>query len=465
MTGLRANLFEDGRQAFRSLLPLAEGARFDRKPAADGQMGEIIKLYRDWRISGDTEWMKRLWPDAKRALEYAFLQWDADEDGVMEGEQHVTYDIELYGPNPFAGLIYLAALRAGAAMAEVVGDVEPARRYALLAQEGAERLDALCWKNGYYVQRVPKPNEIRADRHRTPSLGGSLEHVEPGEPPRYQIGEGCLSDQLLGEWMARCANLGAVLPQKRVRRALRSIYRHNFRRDFREHANAQRIYAIGDESGLVLCSWPNGGRPSFPFPYSDEVWTGLEYHVGAHLIWEGFVREGLELVRAARSRYDGRKRNPWDEEECGHHYARAMSSWSLLHACGGFSWDGVEKRLGFAPRVRATPFRALFTAGRGWGIFEQIRRGRSLGVTLRVLGGELDLRSLALEWPGARPPRLEVGGAPEGSRCLQRGRSLEIELPGLVLGRDERLKLTLSPDPRTRRRAQARARSCGTRRR
>jgi hypothetical protein len=330
-------------------------------------------------------------------------------------------------------------------MAAGVGDVESARRYTALAEEGAQQLEKLCWKGGYFVQRIPPPEKIDADPYRTGSLGGSLEGIAPGEPPRYQIGEGCLSDQLLGEWMARCAGLERVLPRGRVLRTLRSIFRHNFRRGFHDHPNAQRIYATGDESGLVLCSWPHGGRPPLPFPYSDEVWTGVEYHVAAHLIWEGEVREGLEIVRAARDRYDGRKRNPWDEIECGHHYARAMSSWSLLHALSGFCWDGVEKRLGFAPRVQPNRFRGLFTAGTGWGTFEQVRTGQRLAATLRVLGGRLDVRRLALEWPGARAPaRLQVRRAPEGSRLRRRGRSLEIELPAeATLGEGESLSLTL----------------------
>ncbi len=447
VTGLQANLFEDGRQAFRSLLPLREGARFDRKPSADGQMGEIIKLYREWRISGNTPWMEKLWPDAKRALEYAFVQWDTDRDGVMDGEQHVTYDIEFYGPNPLSGTIYLAALRAGAGMAAGVGDVESARRYTALADQGARRLDELCWNGAYYVQRIPSSDEIRTDPHRTGSLGGSLDGIAPGEPPRYQVGEGCLSDQLVGEWMARCAGLERVLPRRRVMRALRSIFRHNFRRGFHEHPNAQRIYATGDEAGLVLCSWPHGGRPTLPFPYSDEVWTGIEYHVAAHLMWEGDVREGLEIVRAARNRYDGRKRNPWDEVECGHHYARAMSSWSILHALSGFSWDGVEKRLAFAPRVQPTRFRGLFTAGTAWGTFEQTRRGQRLVVTLRVLGGCLDLQCIGLEWPGPRgSARLEVRHGPEGVGLQRRGRSLEIQFPAQVtLGEGRSFSLTVEP--------------------
>jgi uncharacterized protein (DUF608 family) len=447
VTGLGSNLFDDGRQAFRSLLPLSAGARFDRKPAADGQLGEILKLFREWRISGDTAWLTELWPAARKTLDYAFVQWDADRDGVIEGEQHVTYDIELYGPNPLVGTLYLAALEAGAIMADAVGDKEAVRTYRPLVEQGAKRFDELCWNGDYYVQATPSRAEIRTDPYPAGSLGGSLEGISRSEPPKYQIDEGCLSDQLFGEWLARACGLGPVLPTRRVQRALRSIVRNNFRKDLRGHTNTQRIYALGDEAGLVLCSWPRGGRPRLPFPYADEVWTGVEYEVAAHLIWEGQVQPGLALVRAARERFDGVKRNPWDETECGHHYARAMSSWSLLHALSGFAWDGVRGRLSFSPRLQPRRFRALFTAGSGWGIFEQRASANRLSVTLEVLGGSVRLGSLELAWPSGKPPaRLGLTDGPPGAEIERRGTVLDVSFTQPVpIEEGERLTLTLRP--------------------
>ena len=160
---------------------------------------------------------------------------------------------------------------------------------------------------------------------------------------------GCLSDQLLGQWFAAVVGLGYLLPPEHVRETLQSIYRYNFKHNFRDHANTQRIYALNDEKGLLLCSWPRGKRPALPFVYSDEVWTGIEYQVAAHLIYEGLVEEGLAIVKAVRDRYDGERRNPWNEVECGNHYARALSSWSLLTALSGLSLLGA----GSAPGVRA----------------------------------------------------------------------------------------------------------------
>lgn len=107
----------------------------------------------------------------------------------------------------------------------------------------------------------------------------------------------------------------------------------------------------GHEGGVLLCTWPHGDRPSLPFVYSNEVWTGIEYQVASHLILEGMVDEGLDVVQAARSRYDGRVRNPFDEYECGHWYARAMSSYGLLQAFSGVRYDAVDKTLYMAPKV------------------------------------------------------------------------------------------------------------------
>jgi hypothetical protein len=425
-TGLLHNVFPDGRQAFRTLVPVERGARWDRKPAADGQTGELLKLYRDWQLHGDEAWLRRLWPAARRVLEYAFVQWDADADGVMEGEQHNTYDIEFYGPNPMVGTLYLGALRAGAELAEVLGETRTAERYRGLAEAGAARLDRLCWNGSYYEQRVPPQEAIRSDAHGGASLGGSLETPSPDGKVKYQVGRGCLSDQLLGQWLAHVAGLGHLLPEAHVQRAARAIFENNFHRDLREHACAQRVYTLPDEAGLVLCSWPRGGRPQLPFVYADEVWTGIEYAVAALLIWEGFVPQALEIVRAARARHDGARRNPWDESECGHHYARAMSAWSLLLALSGFRARAPARHLEFAPRLHAERFRCFFSTGHAWGTYRQQAKGGRLVAVLEVSEGELPLRSFGVGWPRA-PRRLAVR-RPRGSTLTRDAARLCVEL-------------------------------------
>ena len=170
--------------------------------------------------------------------------------------------------------------------------------------------------------------------------------------------------------------------------------------DFREFSNGQRTYALNDERGLLLCSWPKGGRPPLPFVYSDEVWTGIEYHVASHLIYEGLIEEGLTVAKAVRDRYDGLRRNPWDEVECGHHYARAMSSWGLLPALTGFSYSGVEKRLEFAPKINAEDFASFWSTGSGWGRFAQKAAGeKSADYMLDVESGSQALSSFTVTLP------------------------------------------------------------------
>jgi non-lysosomal glucosylceramidase len=371
------NVKPNGEMVFRTSLPLESGVLWDFKPAADGQMGRIISLYRDWQFSGDTEFLRKLWPQAKRALEYAWQSWDTDKDGIMEGEQHNTYDIEFYGPNSMMGGFYLGALLAGSRMAEAVGDKQAAEMYARVYEGGRLKYDELLWNGEYYIQKY----DGMADK-------------------KYQYGEGCLSDQVLGQWLSMVAGLGRFLPRDRLEKTLDSIFRYNFKTDFREFPNCQRTYALEDEKGLLLCSWPKGGRPPLPFVYSDEVWTGIEYHVASHLIYEGHLEQGLSIVKAVRDRYDGRRRNPWDEVECGHHYARAMSSWALLLALSGYSYSGAEMRLGFSPQIYPEDFRTFWSAGSGWGGYFQKALGPTgLEAGVSLAAGQVTLKEFSFGLP------------------------------------------------------------------
>ncbi len=364
------NTKDNGEMVFRTALPLGSGVLWKFRPAADGTLGKIINLYRDWQVSGDMEFLKKIWPKAKKALEYTWLSWDADKDGLIEGEQHNTYDIEFYGPNSMIGTFYLGALLAGSKMADAVGDAEAAKQYRDIFEKGKAKFNGLLWNGEYYVQKYDQVME-----------------------KKYQYGDGCLSDQMLGQWLSMVAGLGRFLPEDRLRTTLGSIFKYNFRPDFRNFSNAQRSYALNDERGLLLCTWPKGGRPPLPFVYSDEVWTGIEYHVASHLMYEGLVDEGLTIVKAVRDRYDGRKRNPWDEIECGHHYARAMSSWGVLLALSGYSYSGPAMSLEFAPKIYPDNFRTFWSAGSGWGGYAQKEeKGKAQKVELTIASGELALR-------------------------------------------------------------------------
>jgi len=341
----------DGRMNFRARIYL-DDPEFTGPPATDGQLGAVIRFYRDWRLCGDDDFLKEVWPGAKRALEYAFTHWDIDGDGVMEGQQHNTYDIEFYGMSSMLNSIFYAALRAGEEISTYLGETADAEKYAEIRKRGSEKLDKQTFNGEFYIQLIDDVNEHK-----------------------YQYGIGCLSDQLLGQYQAHCAGLGYVLDEKNVKSAVLSIFKNNFINDFSDHENVQRMYALNDESGLLLCSWPNGGRPEIPFVYSDEVWTGIEYQVAAHLIYEGFIDEGLKIVEACRARHDGIKRSPWNEVECGHHYARSLASYAVLLALTGFRCDAVNKTLTFEPVINKDEFKGFFCCADGWGIYHQTKTG------------------------------------------------------------------------------------------
>lgn len=357
-----------GHQNFRAPLPI-RAADHEFHAAADGQLGGIMKAYREWRISGDTAWLRELWPHIKTSLEYCVTTWDPDHQGVLLEPHHNTYDIEFWGPDGMCSSFYLGALTAAVTMGETLG--EDVSRYRDLVARGRAYLETELFDGEYFIQNVEWRNLRAANPSNEPSIGGSyspeaLALLEQ-EGPKYQYGSGCLSDGILGAWLAEACGIAAFLDPDKVRSHLRAVHTHNLKTDLSAHANPQRpSYAVGAEGGLLLCSWPKGGKPSLPFVYSDEVWTGIEYQVASHLMMAGLVEAGLEVVRACRSRYDGRVRNPFNEYECGHWYARAMASYGLLQGLTGARYDAVTRTLSLHPKV-VGDFRAFLAAATGYG--------------------------------------------------------------------------------------------------
>ena len=381
----------EGRMDFRELLP--GGIEHFGKAAADGQMGTVMKLYLDWRLSGDTGWLRRLWPAAKRALEFAWIPggWDADRDGVMEGAQHNTYDVEFYGPNPLCGVWYLGALRAGEEMARALGDAQAATEYRRLFDRGSKWIDANLFNGEYYIQRIQAVSTDKIAKGLQVGMGS----VDPDKPD-FQMGDGCLVDQLVGQYAAQIAGLGLLLDPDHIHKTLQSIYKYNYKRTLYHHESVQRVFALNDEAGLVICDYSKGERPETPFPYFAEFMTGFEYSAAVLMLYMGMVPEGIEAIENIRRRYDGEKRNPWNEAECGHHYARAMASWAAVLALSGFRYHGGEKSVVIQPRIKQEKFSCFWSTGSGWGTFSQAAQRGETRVSLAVAHGELACRSMTL---------------------------------------------------------------------
>ncbi|SPF37126.1 conserved hypothetical protein [Candidatus Sulfopaludibacter sp. SbA4] len=375
-------------------------------------MGQVVKAYFDWQLSGDDEWLRQWWPSLKKALEFAWVPggWDADRDGVFEGVQHNTYDVEFYGPNPMCGIHYLGALRAGEEMARAAGDPDAAAEYRKLFEQGRQWIDANLFNGEYYVQQI---RGVPRDQIAAGLIAGM--GAEDTAHPDYQIGDGCLADQLVGQHVAEYAGLGPLVSEEHIRKTMQSVYRYNYRRSLAEHDSVERTYALNDEAGLLVCDYGKGKRPQVPFPYSSEVWTGFEYLAASLMMAYGMVKEGVEIVESARRRYDGEKRNPWDETECGPHYVRAMSAWATIPALSGFRYQGPRKQLTVAPRMKG-PMQSFWSTGTGWGSF-------TLGpakFSLAVLFGKLPLEVVELP-AGAAPTSVRVAGRAV-AHTMQRGR-------------------------------------------
>ena len=382
---------DKGHQTFRSALPIRPVAH-DFHAAADGQLGGIMKVYRDWRISGDTEWLRRLWPRVRRSLEYCIETWDPARKGVLEEPHHNTYDIEFWGPDGMCTSFYLGALQAAVLMGRALG--EDVAAYAELLSKGTRLAESELFDGEYFIQRIEWKNLRAPNPTENQSMVGAYSPealaLLEREGPKYQYGSGCLSDGVLGSWLALVCGVGQVLDRDKVASHLRAVFRHNLKHDLSDFPNPRRpTYACGAEGGLVLCTWPKGGELSLPFVYSNEVWTGIEYQVASHLMRLGAVGEGLEIVRVCRDRYDGRVRNPFNEYECGHWYARAMASYALLFGLSGARYDAVDKVLYLEPSIKGD-FRCFFAAQSSYGTVG-VRKGKPF---YEPAHGTLDFREI-----------------------------------------------------------------------
>jgi hypothetical protein len=353
-----------------------------------------MKVYRDWRISGDTTWLRGIWPKVRASLDYGIRTWDPDHQGWVSEPHHNTYDIEFWGPDGMITSFYLGALQAAVLMGKALGD--DVTTYAKLLADGTARANTDLYNGEYFFQRVEWKTLHAAtapgntDPYGLNDYSPEARALFDKEGPKYQYGNGCLSDGVLGAWMALVCGVGPVLDQMKVTSHLAAVHRYNLKRDLSAHANPQRpSYALGAEGGLLLCSWPKGGALSLPFVYSDEVWTGIEYQVASHLILMGLVNEGLEVVRLCRDRYDGRVRNPFDEYECGHWYARALSSYALLQALSGARYDAVERVLHLEPQIKGD-FRAFLSTATGYGAVG-VRGGKPY---FEVKSGQVEVREI-----------------------------------------------------------------------
>lgn len=347
------NLFDDNKSKFR--------------PALDGQMGDVIKAYREWKLSGDDNWLSEQWYIIKKVLDYATTtenehKWDGNSDGILEGRQHHTLDIELFGPSGWLQGFYLAALKCGAEMARYLGDYVAAEKYEKLFKNGYDYTKNELFNGDYFIQKINLNDKTPALEYDCCDLFWNNEAKEI----TYQIGEGCFIDQLCGQWHAILCGCEKPFDDEQAKKAILSVYKNNFKPTLRNFTNPWRVFAFNDDAGTVMCTYPEGVRkPALPIAYCEEVMSGFEYEVAALLLYYGYYDEAMDVVRAVRNRYNGKNRNPWNDIECGHNYVRSMSAFSLIPITSGFVADLPNATLTFNPISK--PFNSIWSVATGWG--------------------------------------------------------------------------------------------------
>ncbi|HVO34810.1 MAG TPA: GH116 family glycosyl hydrolase [Gemmatimonadales bacterium] len=395
--------------------------------AGDAQGGYILKAWREHQTSPDDAFLRRNWPNIRKAMQFLIDQ-DGNEDGVLEGRQPQTYDQDFYGANTMVGSLYLGALRAAEEMATEVGDTAFAATCRRIFEAGRVNTVRELFNGEYFIQLV-----------------------DLKQHPDWQYGDGCLADQLFGQGWAHQTGLGYLYPEQTVKTALRSIWKYSWAPDVGPQNKAhdpERWFAYPGEAGLFECTWPKtphmGPRST---EYRDEVWTGTEYQVAGHMAWEGMLTEALAICRGVHERYHPARHNPWNEIECGDHYARSMASWSVLIALSGFEYHGPKGHVGFAPRLVPEHFRSAFTAAEGWGGLSQSRAGRTQTSAIAMRWGRLRLRTMALELPeraALKEAVVTVDGRRLAAAVAQQGRRVTLTAAqDVVIGAGSHLEVVL----------------------
>lgn len=443
-----SRLFPDLERGMRERIDLGVGfnesngvmgfrAEFDRGLAVDGQAGTLLRIYREHQMSADDAFLRRNWPKIKKAFD-PLLRLDGNDDGILEGGQMNTLDAPWFGKIAWLSSLYLAAVRAGEAMAHEMGDGDYADRCKAIAERGSKNLVDQLFDGEYFYNRV-----------------------DPAKLDKINSGTGCEIDQVFGQSWAFQVHLGRVIPPEQARKALQSLWKYNFTPDvgpYRKVYKPGRWYAMAGEAGLLMCTFPRAGwdyenahgssEPQWAAGYLNECMNGFEHQVAGHMIWEGLVQEGLAVERAIHDRYSASRRNPWNEIECGDHYSRSMASYGVFIAACGFEYHGPAGYLAFAPKLSPENFKAAFTSAEGWGSFAQQSDDSGFKSQVAMKWGKLRLRTLAVLPSEKLHPKTvtaQLAGKPiDSSLSVEDGRA-HIQFTGeLILQTGQQLEIALA---------------------
>ncbi|MBQ9505826.1 MAG: hypothetical protein IJR51_01605, partial [Clostridia bacterium] len=268
----------------------------------------VLMTLRDYLYTGDAGYLKEMWPHVIRAMD-SIGALDTDGDGLPDqGTKRNTYDAWNFSGTPvYISVLWLAALKAAARMADEKGDTARAQSWRELLEKGLASLETRLFNGEYY-------DLWRCGEEKDETL---------------------MTDQLDGEWFLRASGVGGNLSDDRIRAVLRVILDRNFDKD----------------GGLVNATCPEGRHTtlySHKNCQTEAVWTGIGYLTAALCMRVGMQADADALV-AAIAANQARFGALWDHWECGHHYTRPMSSWTTLTAALGLQIDSAKRILRLDP--------------------------------------------------------------------------------------------------------------------
>jgi non-lysosomal glucosylceramidase len=440
-----ARLFPDLERDLRErtdfgLAQMPDGAihfrgEFNKIPAVDAQSGYILRALREHQMSADENFLRRVWPKVKLAMQW-LIKKDTNNDGLVESNQHNTLDSDWFGKVAWLSGLYNAALVAAAQMADEMNDRDFAAQCRKIARAGQKNLVGQLFDGEYFINKVD-PEHLNA----------------------INSGTGCEIDQVFGQSWAFQVGLQRVFPQKQTVSALKSLWKYNFTPDvgpYRERYKPGRWYAMPGEAGLLMCTFPRDDwdflkscglgnkHPGFA-GYFNECMNGFEHQVAGHMIWEGMVQEGLSVERTLHDRYGAAKRNPWNEIECGDHYGRSMASYGVYLAACGFEYHGPKMHIGFAPKISPENFKCAFTSAESWGSYAQKIESGKLTAEISLRWGGLKLQTIALENQAARSAIISLAGNQLEAKLERIGRKNVLTLgKAVALTAGQTLQIVLS---------------------
>jgi non-lysosomal glucosylceramidase len=414
---------------------IAMRGEYDHHPPVDGQSGIILRTYLTHRMSADNSFLERNYAAVKKATDYLVSAVDPQRTGILSGAQGNTMDAVWWGKNTWMSLYYQAALRATAEMADISNDGDYAKSLRAIADKGRNVIETQLFNGEYFI------------------------HVgDPAHPESPGTFDGCPIEQLMGQNWAYEVGLGDIVDRDKALTALNSIWKYDYTTDaglYRAAFKKGRWYAVAGEGGLIMCAFPHGDEDALTkgntifSAYDNECWTGSEYEETALMMWDGLVDKAFAEIKTINERYDGSKRNPWAECECGSHYSRAMSSYGVFIAACGFEYNGPQGAMAFAPRVKPEDFKAAFTSAEGWGSFSQKYAGTGMSASLSLRYGKLRLKTLSLVLPSgsqAQGVKAQVDGKDQPASLSRKGNRISVDFPSdLHLTAGQTLSLTVVP--------------------